>query len=285
MADLTLLAAILPVFLFGFSIVIEKKVASIFGNYFTGVVIISAGLIPIFLAYLYFNAPLSQISMIESIISGVLLALGFLLYYRALETEQVSNTGATGLAQPAIIVLFSILVLGEALTLPQAIGGVIIISGVFLVVTNNELKINRKLLPAILANISWAGYWIFATYAILGSNQVGFPLLISRITAVILALAAYLLLSKKTLKQRSKVVDFRPIIAIGILGGILDGLGNTSFAYVVKLNLLYLASLFNAGVPLLIAGLGYFFYKDKLTKLQLLGIGVAIIGGLILATF
>lgn len=285
MTDIAVVAAIIPTILFSLAIVFEKKISSIAGHYTTSLFVVGVGIIPILLFYLYSNGPMDQNSILFSIASGVFFTLGMLLYYRALETEQIANTGATGLVQPAILVIFSILVLGESLKLSQAIGGIIIALGVFLVVTNQKFKINKNLVPALLANISWALYWVFASYAILESNQVGGPLLISRITGMAVALIAYKLLLKKPLLSKEAKPKLNYLIALGVLAGVLDGVGNAVFGYIVNLDLLSLASIFTTILPLLVAGFGYLIYKERLTKFQGIGIGVAIIGSLIIALF
>ncbi|MDE1828122.1 MAG: DMT family transporter [Candidatus Micrarchaeota archaeon] len=283
MVGLATIAAILPAIIWAFTVTMEKRLSSIAGTFRTSLLLTGFGILPILALFFYSYSATSSYVAILSIISGIFFALGALLYYKSLETEQMSNSSATGLAQPAILIAFSILVLNESISVLQAIGGLIIVAGVFLIITNKKMEVNRRLIPALLANVSWAGYWIFASYAILASNQVGTPLLISRATGFIIVIIFSGLLLAKSSFRPSKNSSLKYVIILGLFAGVFDAVGNVIFGYVVNLNLLSIASIFTAAMPLFITALGYLIYGERMTREQWVGMAVAIAGALIIA--
>lgn len=283
MTDLGVVAIAITVVAWAISLTLERRIASIAGNLRGALLVLFAGIFPILLFFLISNFSMSPYEVLLSLASGILLAIGYILYYKSLETEQVSNTSGVGLAQPAILLLFSILILHESITSIQTLGGVIIFVGVLLIITNNKLELNRKLLPALLANVSWAGYWVIASYAILSSQQVGATILIARLTSlvVVLALFAFAMKGRQVPRLKNSVVP--SLLILGAVAGILDGLGNATFGYVVQFHLLSLGSIFVASLPLFVTFLAYLFYKEHLTKLQGVGMIMAVIGAFVIA--
>ncbi|MDE1850320.1 MAG: DMT family transporter [Candidatus Micrarchaeota archaeon] len=285
MADLGVVAIAITVAAWAISLTLERRIAIIAGNLRGAVLVLFVGIFPILIFFLISNFAMSPYAILLSLVSGILLAIGYILYYKSLETEQVSNTSGIGLAQPAILLLFSILVLHETISSIQALGGIIIFVGVLLIITNNKLELNRKLLPALLANVSWAGYWVIASYAILFSQQVGATLLIARLTSLVVVLIAFALAMKNHVVPRLKNSLVPMLLIIGAAAGILDGLGNATFGYVVQFQLLSIGSIFVASLPLFVTLLAYIFYKEHLTRLQGIGMIMAVAGALVVAAF
>ncbi|MDE1846337.1 MAG: DMT family transporter [Candidatus Micrarchaeota archaeon] len=280
-----LLAIIVTFVAFSISLTLERRVATLAGTLRGSVLVLFFGLLPLLVFFSISNFNLSAFEIFLSLASGILFAVGYVLYYKSLETEQISNTTGVGLIQPALLLVFSIVVLKESITFHQTLGGIIIFVGVILIITNNKFELNRKLIPALVANISWAGYWIIASYAILSSQQVGAVLLISRFVGFVITtlLFAIYLRNDKIPQIKSNLV--LPLLAVAIAAGLLDGLGNATFGFVIQYGVLSLGSIFVAGLPLSVTLLAYFVYKERLTKLQGLGMMVAVIGALVIAAF
>lgn len=282
MVDLGVAAIAITIVAWAISLTLERRIAILAGNLRGAVIVIFAGIFPILIFFLLKSFQLSSSDLILSLASGLLLAIGYILYYKSLETEQVSNTSGVGLAQPAILLLFGVLVLKEGINLMQAVGGLTIFLGVILIITNNNFELNRKLLPALFANISWAGYWVLASYAILSSQQVGTVLLIARITSLAIVLVAFGFALRKRQVPKLRSSNVLPLLAIGAVAGVLDGLGNATFGFVVQFQLLSLGSIFVASLPLFVTFLAYLVYKEHLTKLQGIGMIIAVTGALVI---
>ena len=271
-----------PAIIWSISTVMEKRVSSKAGTALTSAMLAGLGVLPMLIAYLLYPAQLGEYELLLSIGSGIFFAIGALLFYKALETEQVSNTSASGFVQPALIIAFSILFLHEHLSLLQMLSGITIVAGVLLVITTKEFKINKKILPALFANASWAIYWILASSAILASGSASSTLLLSRVTTFVILAGMYFVITKP--KGSNKRVQLgATVLAIGCVAGFLDGAGNLVFGLLVNQNLVAVASLFITIQPLAITLIAYFVYKERLTAIQSAGMAIAIIGALALA--
>lgn len=285
MLSLGVVAAIITLIVWSVSLTMERKIVRLSGNLRGSLLIIASGVLPMLLFYAISPFELNLYAIILAVASGIFLALGYILYYKALETEQISNTSGTGLAQPAILIIFGVLALSEAINAVQALAGLLIFVGVIFIITNNKLKFNRKLIPALLANVSWAAYWIFASYAILSLNQLASTLLVARLIALLIVVAIFRFAFKPGLGGRISSKVFSYLMAISVIAGVLDGFGNVTFGIAVSSNLISLAGIFTAAAPLIVTGLSYVVYKERLTKLQGFGMGLAVIGALVLAIF
>ncbi len=174
----------------------------------------------------------------------------------------------------------------EILTPLQIAASVAIFAGVFLVVTKTGFKINRRLISAIYANILWAVYWIVLTYGIRASTSAVLPVLLARISAFIVVFAYSFttgkLIEKKPNKKQTSS-SFYPLLALVLIGGLADAGTNLSFGFAVFFGLVAIGSVITATTPVFIAILGRIFFKDKLTKPQVIGILLAILGAVAIA--
>ena len=282
MQEIATAFAILPVTLWAISTTIEKRISALTGTAITSIAVVGLGIIPMLVYFLLYPSGISAYDAAISILSGLFFSMGALLFYKALETEQVSNASGAGFTQPAIILIFSVLILHEVITNMQILGGIIAIAGVLLVITTKDTKINKKLLPVILANASWGIYWVLASTAISGSKSFIAPLLISRVSTLIILLIAFKLLfpKNKTVAKKSAIPY---LLLICIAAGVIDGAGNVVFGFFVLQGLVSVASIFMTVGPLGQTALAHIFYKERLTKLQWVGMAIAITGGFILA--
>ncbi|MDE1825648.1 MAG: EamA family transporter [Candidatus Micrarchaeota archaeon] len=271
-----------PAIIWSISTVIEKRVSAKTGAALTSALVVGLGILPILIAYIFYPAQLSGYELLLSVGSGVFFAIGALLFYRTLETEQVSNTSASGFVQPALIIAFSIIVLREHLSVPQMLSGIAIVAGILLVITAKGLRINGKIVPALFANASWAIYWILASSAILASGSASATLLLSRVTTFVILAAMYFVIAKpKSSRNRNPIGT--SILILACVAGFLDGAGNLIFGLLVKENLVAVASIFTTLSPLAITLLAYFVYKERLTLIQSVGMAIAIMGAFALA--
>ncbi len=265
---------------------LSKTVAPRIGNFKTAGVIAAVGLIPMVVLFVLSPVLVSTNNLILSGISGIALALGYILFYRSVETQQISNAAATALIQPAILVFYAVLVLGESVNSLQSVGILAIFIGVILLDLTKKLKFNRKMIPAIVGNGIWALYWIFLAAAINSSHQIAEPLLVSRSTAVVVILVALLLFlgeEKHRTLAKTKYIPLALLFGIVLVEGIADGSGNIAFGTTVNLNLLGLGSVLLAAEPIFIAIVAHFMYKDRLSKIQTMGVLLAAAGAAVIA--
>lgn len=261
----------------------QKDLSTKLGPAATSIIIVGGGIIPI-VAYMLLSGVVlpGAFAILTALAAGILFAVASLLFYKALETQHVVNAKAIGLIQPVIILFFSVLVLGESVRFLVAIGGVVVFIGSILISVQKHLKFNRKLLPAFYSNIAWAGSWILIALSIKYSGQVAFPQFVLRLSALVLVVLIYLFVSKDRRKISVRGSRWIIVIAlIGIVGGILDGAGNLLQSYLVILGTLHLGGIAGIFGPFIVLVLAYLVYKERLTKIQALGLAIAAIGALV----
>jgi drug/metabolite transporter (DMT)-like permease len=257
------------------------------GTYKYTIFVIGIGLLPMIIYFALFgNIGVISLEVIAlSVVASVFFGLGFILYYDALKTEQITHAAALGEVQPVILLLFGVVILGEVITLLEAAGALIIFAGAFLVITTDRMKVNWRLLPVVLANVCWSLYWIFLTYAISAYGGEGFPLLLARACAFLLILGFALWTNKvaKGLKKPASAYHKSILWLFVIISGLVDGAYNLIFGFIVNVHIIAIAaSLFAAG-PMITLVLGRIFFGDKLDERQKMGFILAIVGAMIIA--
>ena len=115
-----LVAALVNLFTLSIGDSIAKRVSVELGNYGAALFILGIGVLP--LLVFFFAVPQNQIGMgvlVLSLVAGVFLAIGNILIYKSLETEQVSETMSLVNIGPALLIIFGFLVLQETVNLIQ----------------------------------------------------------------------------------------------------------------------------------------------------------------------
>ncbi len=257
-----------------------KKVASSIGNVYLSLIILGAGIAPTAAAMLIFPSQTSTIVVELAAVAGAFLAFGYLLFLKSLETEQASDTFATTMLQSVLIALFGVFALGETFTTSDVLGSVLIIAGILLVSMAVGFRPNKRLVPALFGNVSWAFFWIIAAYsaAVYGN---AFPLL--TYSRVIATLVVLLFLFIAPAKQAERTASRNStIIVLGISAGILAGIGNVAFDLLAKAQFLAVGSMVTALSPIVVVILAHFALKEHFAKKQALGIAIATIGAIVM---
>ncbi len=263
---------------------IEKKAAVKIGRFITQAVIVGGGIIPTIIYFLYSGGSIAGVVPISLAIgAGILFGVAGILYYKSLETERLTNAYATGLIQPVIIIIFSVLVLSETITPLAIAGGVAIFAGSFFVSTNKRNRFNWGLFPAFVANLMWGGWWVLLSLSVTYSGQLAGPITVARSVGFAVALFLLWFFYPKSKRIGAHNTRLWGILAIGVIGGILDGLGNLLNGYLIVLRFLYVGGIIWVLAPCIVAVLAYFVYKDRLTKVQAMGLIVAIAGAVVVA--
>lgn len=288
MLDLVVELSFIALFSFAIGAILEKKASPILGGRICTVFVICAGLLPILLIYLALSTSnvLSLLSFgglyfLFAIISGVLFALAFFSFLKGIEIQQISNSIGMGRIQNLIVIIFSILVLGETLTMQEILGGIIIFAGVFFVATTKGLKFNKGLWPVVLAYILWGIYWIFLSTTIQNYKSSYAPFLVSRLASVVTILIIYLPSVRLSAQRAGRRKSSYLIPTLAIIAGVLDGTGNSIVGYLTTLGSLAISNIILAMSPLIVITIAAIVYKEHLTKLQAFGICCAIAGAIV----
>ena len=274
--------------LWSISSLIAKKIDVLFGYNKTALILLFMNLIVTIPFMFLFAISINSTMLIFSIISGLLDGISYLLFFNSLQTEQTSNTYTLLTLQAIVLIIFGLFVLGENVITYSIIGIIFILFGIF-AVSNKELslKFNRRLIPAIIGNITWALSWIAFFYAYKASNNFIDPLVFSYTTAVLLIGLKLWLRSSKINSVNKESIKTNKILKLGIIlslpAGFATAIGNILFAYFQSINVIAIAATISNISPILIAIMAYFIYKDKLTKLNIIGILLAVLGTIIIA--
>jgi drug/metabolite transporter (DMT)-like permease len=263
---------------------LAKYITNRLGMYRYAILILGLGLVPTSIYFIIFGlgGTMSLQAIAFSLLGSVFFGMGFVLFYTAMKTQQITHAAALGEVQPVLLLLFGVLVLGETITVIEAAASLAIFVGAFLVMTTSRLKVNLHLVPIILANVSWALYWIFITYAMRAYGGEGFPILLSRFCAFLLVFA-FAFSSRKIEKSMKKPIGrYRAALlwSFLILSAVLDSGSNLLFGFVVNVNLVAVGAAILAVGPLLTLILGRVFFGDTLDGRQKAGFVLAVIGAI-----
>ncbi len=213
-------------------------------------------------------------------------AVGYWLFYKALEKGKVSIIGPIVASYSAFSVIIAAIFLGESLSLQTGLLLFLIIAGIILASTDfAELKKSgfkkedfAKGVPEALMGVALFSVWFpFWDKLVGGQNWLVLVIILRVIMSLMLLIG--LKVSKKVIIVRDKTV-FRWLVVVGILDAVAYvaltwGYGVTSYVSIITV----LAATFS--IPTLI--LARIFLKEKLQKAQLIGIAIILLGVVLLA--
>ncbi len=283
-------AAILAVILWTVSGTINKRVATGLGTHLSAFLYVLISIIPVLIATTILGVySISFFGIWTAVIAGIFLAVGFILGFRALQTENLSSVSALQEIMPATLLLFGLFILGEKINTVQFAGIAPIFLGTLMIITTEKLEINKKMLPAVLAVVAWSIYWMIISYSVISADTYALPILISRLVSLPVVLV-YLLSDKAAVSSLkslpSRLSGSRTIAVLLILVSIAslsDASGDTIFGITSGSPVLAIGAALVALQPMAVSFLAFVIYKDKLTRLQLYGLLVMLIGALVLS--
>ena len=290
MFSVGIIAALLSMLVAVVSTLISKRIAPQLGNRLSPILTVGFGAVTMLVGALIFGfGSLGLQDIIISGISGFFLSLGFIFRYTSLRTEQITNTVAVGQIQQAIVVIFSLFILGEALSLLQLMLIVIVFIGSTLVATTERFELNRNLIPAFFASVSWGIYWVLIAYSVNNSDNFLLSLIVSRIIGVAVLLVYLFFYRKETISRSKSIIRnngrniMMMLLVLGIIAGLTNGLGDALFGAVAYYKVLAVGSAINTLSPILIALLAYFIFRERLNRQQMVGFVVMIVAVMMLS--
>ena len=242
-------------------------------------------LIP-FLLYTGINFDISPMVLLFAVLASIGAFLGFFFAYRSFKHGDLSITAPIVGSYPAIIVIGSVLILGDSLTLIEIISIVVIIIGIILLSTKlSVLKSKRRFVAAGVGS-AVAGMFFLGTPMLFAGAYIaviGFVVLsimfrgISSASGFVTGIAA---------KQDMRLPGRRYILPV-IAAGATDAVGVLIFLYGVQIkssNLPIISALAGlAGAVTVVCAL--ILLKERPEKNQWLGIALALIGVVVLSYF
>ncbi len=285
---LPILAGLVAALFWGLSDYLITKPTRALGQYRTtayAMLFSTIVLLP-FLLLTGINLHISPLVLLLAILSSIGAFVGFFFAYRAYKIGDLSITAPIVGSYPAIIVLGSVLILGDKLTLVEIASIITIIVGIILVSTRlSSFKHKRKLVvagvgSALIAMLFLGTPGIFAgAYTVI----IGFVLL-SLMWRSITSASGFI--TGHFAKQDMRLPAKRYLLPI-IGAGVTDAFAVLAFLYAVQvksstLPIISAISGFAGAVTVICA---FILLKERPEKNQWLGITLAVIGVIALSYF
>jgi transporter family protein len=245
-----------------------------------------AGLISIFLLAIVFrssvNAPV--LVMILSLIAAILYSAGYLFFFKGFELGNMSIIAATMNLWTVFTMLFAFTFMGQRLSSLQTLGVVMIIFGAALASLNwSEIRNQRFQLSAGVKEAVFGAFFfgIFWNVSEIISEKVGWLLTTLFIKfGIIVFLIIFSLLAKQKIGLAKISTKTKTII---LLMGVIEAGAVALVNYGLAIGDAILITPIASALSIVTITLAIIFLKDKVTKIQGLGIVTAIVGIIVTA--
>jgi drug/metabolite transporter (DMT)-like permease len=231
-----------------------------------------AGLVPLALAAVLFREPIPALqAWLWSAAASLGGTFGLLILYRALADGHMTIAAPVSALLAAVV---PVLVGAVTQGLPDAatfLGFVLALSSIWIISQNGEsrdLRINLQTLRLpFLAGLFFGLYFVLLHQATLVSFF--WPLVSARLagTLVVIIYAAFL---------RGPMLPVRRLWPLVMLGGVLDVAGNVFYVLAARTGRLDVAAVLGALYPASTVLLAWMFLKEKISRLQVAGILLAL---------
>lgn len=224
----------------------------------------------------------AHVSLLLGIIiylSSITYAAGYLFFYKAFEIGNVSIVAAISNLNVIIAMLIAVIFSGQSLTPFQLFSVFLVLSGAFLVSVNfkdfkkNEFKLLAGVKEVLFASVFFGIFWNLSEYI---SEKIGWlPTSLYVKLGAIISLLIFSFFAKKKLKIKKAS---KKILIVVVLVGILEAAAVVSVNYGLEFGDLVLVSPIASALSVVTILMAVVFLKEKITKIQTLGIIITIIG-------
>lgn len=216
------------------------------------------------------------------IVLGCIMVFGHIMFYKATAKANASVTGTIAGSFSAVSVVLAVLFLGETISMYQVLSIIVITSGIILsMVTVHDLRkdINAKgMFFAVLAMLAWGTYGAFLK---IPSVRIGWLLAEFIAMSVVLVLPLFLRINTIELGKKSS----RSVLLLLLSAAFFSGIANYSYSFAITKGLVAIVAPVASSYPTLYAPLAFLVFKDRITKQQILGIVITLIGIVFLSFF
>ena len=238
------------------------------------------------LSFLFFDQ-LRNITLaifILNVVLGVMGTAGLIAFYEGLRIGNSALVGTIAGAFAALVVVFSVIFLNEKISLIQLILIILIFTGIlmstldFKDLKNKAVWGNRGTVFALIAMLLWGIYWTFIKIPI---QTMGWfwPGMISILTFPIVLL--FMRIKRIGLEHPNKKGALRSLV----MNALLLGIGAWSFNFAIEQGLTSIVAPIAGSYPTLFVVLAFLFFKDPITRQQILGIITTLVGIVLLSIF
>ncbi len=232
--------------------------------------------------------------LIACLISGISVTIGDLMYYMSLKKIDASRTYPLVQISLIFVIFFSIFFLDEKITFSIILGGVLILSSVFILSTKDKSektvikksvreRISEDLIIGVLLAIGTAFFWALAYVSFNQARILSGDVFISNFFRVGFGMIAIAILG---LFQREYYAGFKNenrnnlkyFIYIGIAGILSLGFADAIYIKAAEINGLILTSTFTANTPMVQQIFSILILKEKFRKRFIVAVILIIIG-------
>ncbi|MFW9928597.1 MAG: EamA family transporter [Candidatus Thorarchaeota archaeon] len=229
-----------------------------------------AGLILLILLALIIGENILFDQMIFGSLSGIFGGLGLLAFYRGLAIGNMAVVAPiTAVIAPLLPLIFN-LFSNPSYTFFQILGFILALISIWMV-SSTKSEGNVSFLDVKLAILAGLGFGLFLIFINLAStlSSYFFPLIFARIASITMVFIIILIT-----KQPSEITP-KSVLIIS-LAGIFDTLGNVFFVLSSIYGRLDIASILTSMGPVVTIILASTIIKEKITRMQLVGIFLAL---------
>jgi len=246
-----------------------------------------AGLISVFLLAFVFtiSVNVSALVIILSAIAAIIYAAGYLYFFKGFEIGNVSIVAATMNLWAVFTMVFAFIFLGQRLSPIQTIGVLMIISGATLASLNwsevrkQGLQLSAGVKEAIIGAFFFGVFWNISETI---SEEIGWLLTTLFVKfGIIIFLLIFSFLVKRGINLSNATTQTKYMV---VLMGIIEAGAVALVNYGLTIGDAILITPIASALSIVTITLAIIFLKDKVTKLQGVGIGAAIVG-IILTAF
>lgn len=241
----------------------------------------SAGLASTLLLALIFmvnvNFPVLVIFSIP--IAAILYSAGYLFFFKGFEIGNVSIVAATMNLWAVFTMLFAFIFMGQRLSVMQTVGVLMIVSGATLASLNwNDIRNQRFQLSSGVREAVFGAFFfgVFWNISDVISEKIGWLLTTLFVKmGIVLFLLGFSFLAKRELGLTGTPAKTKYVVA---LMGMVEAGAVVLVNYGLTIGDAILITPIASALSIVTIGLAIIFLKDKITRLQSLGIIMAIIG-------
>jgi len=212
-------------------------------------------------------------------IAAIVYSAGYLFFFKGFEIGNVSIVAATMNLWAVFTMLFAFIFMGQRLSTIQTLGVLMIVSGVTLAslnwsdIKNQKFQLSSGVKEAVLGAFFFGVFWNISEII---SEEVGWlftTLLVKFGIVVFLLIFSFLVKREIRLKETAAKTKY-----MVVLMGIIETGAVAVVNYGLTIGDAILITPIASALSIVTIALAIIFLKDKVTKLQGLGILIAIIG-------
>jgi transporter family protein len=218
-------------------------------------------------------------------VASIFYAAAYLLFFKGFELGNISIISATMNLWAVFTMLFAFIFLGQRLSTFQFLGVLMIIAGVALVslkgsdIKDQNIKLSSGIKETILAALLFGIFWNLSEII---SEKIGW---LSTTLFVKIGVVLFLLLFSLLINRELRVANTTPKIKMMILfAGVLEAAAVASVNWGLTIGDVILVTPISSALSIVTITMAVIFLKEKITKLQGIGM-IMVITGIVLTAF